>query len=361
MGFRGHIIRAGLLRTAVITACGALAACTVGDVMRPSVDVGAVTRSVPPSLPATVTPLQPVMPLQPVAPATNIMTSAGPATAAPAGIIPATALEPWRADGGDWRNAAPVTAIDPVAPQRAMSSPIVPLTVEEERQSPSVPVPSLSIDEDKASETQDSGLLTKIAALPGSLIPDFLKPGGSGSEAECRRKLRAIGARFEDIPTVGSPGGRSCGIAHPVRLTALSGGIKIKPAAVLNCKMALTFAEWVKQDVVPAARTRYLSGVDSIEQMSSYSCRTIGNKRGGTPSEHSYGNAIDIGAITLNNGHEIDVRKPGLFSFREKSLLNTVRADACDHFTTVLGPGYNSDHADHFHLDLMSRRRNTCK
>ena len=52
----------------------------------------------------------------------------------------------------------------------------------------------------------------------------------------------------------------------------------------------------------------------------------------------------------------IDVRKPGLFAFRKRGLLNTVRADGCQYFTTVLGPGYNADHADHFHFDIKSRR-----
>jgi hypothetical protein len=169
-----------------------------------------------------------------------------------------------------------------------------------------------------------------------------------------------MGVRFEDIAAVGNGGAGGCGIANPVRVSGLSGGIKVKPAAVLNCKMALAFAEWVKKDVQPAARLRYWSGVDTIHQMSSYSCRTIGNKAGGRLSEHSFGNAIDIGGVTLNSGKRVTVRKPGFFALRESSLLNKIRADACDRFTTVLGPGYNRDHADHFHLDLMSRKRTSC-
>ena len=60
--------------------------------------------------------------------------------------------------------------------------------------------------------------------------------------------------------------------------------------------------------------------------------------------------------IELQSGKEIDVRKPGLFAFRKRGLLNTVRADGCEYFTTVLGPGYNRDHADHFHFDIKARR-----
>jgi hypothetical protein len=207
----------------------------------------------------------------------------------------------------------------------------------------------------------EPGMLAQLAALPGRLVPDFLKPGGTDSESQCRRELRALGAMFEEITPVGNGGGGGCGIANPVKVSRLSGGITVKPAAVLNCRMAVAFAQWVRKDVQPAALTRYLSGVDTIKQMSSYSCRTIGNRTGGRLSEHSYGNAIDIGGIVLNSGKEVMVRKPGFFAFRESSLLNKIRADACDRFTTVLGPGYNADHADHFHLDLMTRKRRSCE
>ena len=76
------------------------------------------------------------------------------------------------------------------------------------------------------------------------------------------------------------------------------------------------------------------------------------NKR----SEHSKGNAIDIAKIELKNGKDILVRKKGFFAFRERGLLNTVRADGCEYFSTVLGPGYNKAHADHFHFDIMNRK-----
>ena len=54
---------------------------------------------------------------------------------------------------------------------------------------------------------------------------------------------------------------------------------------------------------------------------------------------------------------QVGVRKKGFFKFREKSLLNNVRGDACSYFSTVLGPGYNYDHRDHFHFDIAQRRK----
>ena len=134
----------------------------------------------------------------------------------------------------------------------------------------------------------------------------------------------------------------------------------MKPAATLNCQMAATFARWTRKELSPAARLRYFSSVKAIHQASSYSCRRINRSR--SMSEHSKGNALDVSRIELRSGRDIDVRKPGLFAFRTRGFLNNVRTDGCEYFTTVLGPGYNHDHRDHFHFDIKPRRngRHAC-
>jgi len=178
--------------------------------------------------------------------------------------------------------------------------------------------------------------------------------GIPAAEKACRNRLKRLGVTFRDIPAINS--GKGCSIPYPIEVTRLSGGIEILPAAKLNCQITDAFAQWVKQELAPAARLRYLSGVSSIRQLSSYSCRTMNSKRGAPMSEHASGNAIDVGKINLNNGQTIDVRKPGFFSFREKSLLKTVRNDSCKYFNTVLGPGSDVHHKDHFHFDLRARK-----
>lgn len=170
-------------------------------------------------------------------------------------------------------------------------------------------------------------------------------------EASCREELRRLDVEYTDLAPI-SDGG-ACGIDFPVKVAAID-GIEMRPAATLRCEMAATFATWAKKELVPAARTRYFSGVKTIHQGSSYSCRRI---RGtGKASEHARGNALDVMRIELKNGRDIDVRKPGWFAFRTRGFLNTVRADGCDYFNTVLGPGYDADHKDHFHFDIMPRR-----
>jgi hypothetical protein len=170
-------------------------------------------------------------------------------------------------------------------------------------------------------------------------------------EIDCRKELKRLRVTYTDVAPIHGSG--QCGIAHPVKVSAI-GNIEMKPAATLTCAMAVSFASWTRDELVPAARWRYFSGVKTIHQGSSYSCRKIAGER--TLSEHGKGNALDVMSIDLSNGKEIDVRKPGLFAFRTRGFLNTVRADGCQYFTTVLGPGYNYDHRNHFHFDIKSRR-----
>lgn len=211
-----------------------------------------------------------------------------------------------------------------------------------------------------------------VAVAPKTRLVGFvsrpLNPRSLMSQAEimprhevaCRRNLKRMGVRFRELAPIDDGGG--CGIPHPIEVTGLSGGVRIKPAAKLNCAMAATFAKWVRKDLAPATRLRYLSGIRTIHQGSSYSCRSMNNRRGARLSEHAKGNALDIMKITLKSGREIDVRKPGLFAFRHRAVLNNVRGDACKYFSTVLGPGYDRNHRDHFHFDIMNRKgRSVCK
>lgn len=198
---------------------------------------------------------------------------------------------------------------------------------------------------------------TEVALLPRAADPSEEAPvfnQMSAAEIACRRDLQKMGVRFEELPPISK--GRACGIAHPVKVSGFQGGIQLKPAATLNCQMTRFMAKWVKNELAPSARYRYFSGVKSIHQMSSYSCRKMNSRSANPWSEHAKGNALDIGGFTLKNGKHIDVRKKSFFAFREKGLLKTVREDSCKYFTTVLGPG-DAYHGDHFHFDLRTRKR----
>ena len=70
-------------------------------------------------------------------------------------------------------------------------------------------------------------------------------------------------------------------------------------------------------------------------------------------SEHGKGNAIDIRAVRLGNGGVFDLTS----AIVAKDFRERVRAAACSRFNTVLGPGSDSYHEGHIHLDLAQRSR----
>jgi hypothetical protein len=176
------------------------------------------------------------------------------------------------------------------------------------------------------------------------------------SELSCRRELKRMGVVYTDKPPISN--GPACQVPYPISLQGLSGSIGVRPAVTLNCQVTLAFAKWVKNELAPSARFRYWSGIKTIQPLGGYSCRRMNNSRQkyNPMSEHARGNAIDVGKFVLKSGREIDMRKKGLFSFREGRLLQAVRTDSCKYFNTVLGPGSNPEHWNHFHFDLRERK-----
>jgi hypothetical protein len=302
-----------MYRTALALALASavtLAACNTDSVMRPEVDVGAQTYATPvmraPSVPRTVS-----QPLPDIGTRDEVQQAYMPP-------------EP-----------------DYIPPAAEEIAPAEPAYVEPPMSAPAAP---------QRRNIIAAGFSRMINPLSRSEESD----GMPAEEVQCRKSLDRMGVSYRELPAITGQG--DCGIAHPVEVSALGGGVKMQPAATLTCEMAETVARWSKKELVPAARLRYWSGIDTIHQASSYACRWIKGRVGGTLSEHGKGRALDIAQITLNNGRNIIVKKKAFWKFRERGLLNTVRADGCDYFSTVLGPGYDADHKDHFHFDIKERR-----
>jgi hypothetical protein len=171
-------------------------------------------------------------------------------------------------------------------------------------------------------------------------------------ELECRRRLASLGVTFTEHEPLSGAGG--CRVAHPITVTGLPGGVKLQPRAVTNCATAEAAAKFVRDTVAPAALERFNSPLRTIGHASAYVCRP----RNGTTklSEHAFGNALDIASFGLMDGTRIEVRRHGSSEPRRKRFLREIREEACGPFKTVLGPGTDADHADHFHFDLAQRR-----
>ena len=105
----------------------------------------------------------------------------------------------------------------------------------------------------------------------------------------------------------------------------------------------------------PASHKWFNQPVVEVKQISAYSCRGMNGQAGAHISEHAFGNALDIAAFVLADGHRITVKDGWKGSPEEQGFLRDVQGAACDQFTTVLAPGSNQFHYDHIHVDLMRR------
>jgi hypothetical protein len=145
-----------------------------------------------------------------------------------------------------------------------------------------------------------------------------------------------------------------CGAVGQITISAikLANGkqIALRPAALIRCDTAEAVADWVREELVPS--TEAYSGLARIDVAASYHCRPRNNIRGALLSEHGRANAIDVRAIVMNNGRRFGVDLPETPIL----LLSELRRSSCAHFTTVLGPGSDGYHENHFHLDLAQRR-----
>lgn len=193
--------------------------------------------------------------------------------------------------------------------------------------------------------------------LPASRPAEPADAGGEddplpGHEATCRARLRELGADFSEHAPIAEPEG--CAAPHPLLVSTLPGDVALRPPAVLTCAMAEATALFVRDHAAPLVEREFGSPLAAIDQVSSYVCRP----RNGTDrlSEHAFANALDWGALVLADGAVIDVRAHRRAEPRRARLIAAIREAACGPFRTVLGPGSDADHADHFHFDLAERR-----
>jgi hypothetical protein len=157
-----------------------------------------------------------------------------------------------------------------------------------------------------------------------------------------------------------------CGAERPFEMAAAGNGrVRLKPSALLRCPMIPQVDRWVASVIEPAARRSYGVPLAEITVAASYACRPMNNVAGGNLSEHGHANALDVSAFTLADGTRIAVKSGWHGDWRERAFLRAVHDGACAEFTTVLGPDYDGNHHDHFHVDLARRGadglRTVCK
>ncbi len=158
---------------------------------------------------------------------------------------------------------------------------------------------------------------------------------------------------IKGISVAGINGKGRCGIAKPVKVTEVS-GVALTRELTVNCTTAKRLNSWVSRSAKPVIG-RQGGGLQAIQIIGGYSCRTRNSRRGAKLSEHSFGNAVDIAGFKLRDGTVYSVKR-NWRSGRGSSTLRRLHKTACGPFGTVLGPNSDRFHDDHFHLDIAKHR-----
>lgn len=176
----------------------------------------------------------------------------------------------------------------------------------------------------------------------------------------CAVQLAEAGAVFRSLP-VPDPGPLGCRIDDPVQLERI-GDTRLSPAATLSCTTALKLVRFVRKPLREEVRATMNTEIATLHVAASYDCRGRNRQAGAKLSEHGYGRAVDVRGLTLADGGDwaVSPRDPEDTSPAAR-FQRRVRALACGPFTTVLGPGSDAYHDDHFHFDLAPRNAAYCR
>ncbi len=188
---------------------------------------------------------------------------------------------------------------------------------------------------------------------PETAPPMEVTDAPPAAPSACRLRLTVELAIAPSVPAMTGPG--ECGGPDLIRLEAVmlpadKGKVALNPPAVVRCSMAEAIVHWIRDDVAPAAAA--LGSALKALDGSSYECRGRNRMAGAKLSEHGRANAFDLLRVKLANGRMIDLTdRAAPTEFRA-----SIRQSACARFTTVLGPGADSSHENHVHVDLIERR-----
>ena len=195
---------------------------------------------------------------------------------------------------------------------------------------------------------------TKLASLSPEPLPGLVAPPPA-AQSTCGVAIASLGVISTPLAPIMEG---DCGVAAPVAVASLEGGmVDFSSKAIVECDLAERLSNWVRKDVEPAARRTYKEELTGLRIADSYACRTRDNIPGAQLSEHAHGNAIDISAFRIGK-RWIEVGPGWRGGGDDLAFLTEIRKSACGAFTTVLGPGSDSYHAEHFHLDIIRRGRN---
>ncbi len=182
-------------------------------------------------------------------------------------------------------------------------------------------------------------------------------PPSTEQASTCLRALAAMGTSFAPVPQ--SETSLACQVDTPVRLNSFvtkAGVVKLPDQPIFKCAFALKLSQFVEQQMQPLVQKNMGSAIVAMGTGPGFNCRGRNGDSSARMSEHAVGDAVDIEYMKLANASRIQVKDALSVESPSFAFLRDLRASACNEFTTVLGPGANAAHAEHFHIDLEVRR-----
>jgi hypothetical protein len=208
-------------------------------------------------------------------------------------------------------------------------------------------------------EIQDQKQAASLAFPKAGLFSGWSKDQIAAERLECATRMKGLDVRFVAEAPIGTSNG--CGAAAPLTVDRIA-GVALNPPGQFTCDMVEALHAWVGSSLLPAARQNLKKELVRINNASAYVCRRRNNSRSGKLSEHAKANALDIATLAFSDGSTTSIKgdwsglKQIVGLSAQGKFLRQIRRDACIRFTTVLGPGSDPFHGDHFHVDVARRK-----
>ena len=239
-------------------------------------------------------------------------------------------------------NAVPVPTLKPDPPhQNAEAN--APIALPKSPQTIPIPMPTLKPEQ-----------LKKISPAPPVPValpaPDAIE---MPADPTCLATLKIKGVNFETVPQ--PPGLPACIVVQPVKLKSIQLNglvLKLPDQPTLNCAFALRLVSWLQMSGGPIAALKEGSQLSELNTGPGFQCRGRNGDISAKISEHGFGNAVDVERMKFSDGKVFLVHDAPDSNSAAFETLKAFRASACTSFTTVLGPGANEAHREHFHFDF---------
>jgi hypothetical protein len=203
---------------------------------------------------------------------------------------------------------------------------------------------------------REQGSAPSPPPVPAQPAPAKPPTAAFPTDEECLTNLQKLGFDAEAVSTPPAPE-PECVIDKPVRLRSLrlSAGpvrdVAFPDGPVVACRFAERFGRWVGDLAVVLVKGQLGMDLKAVHTGAGFECRKRNRAATGKLSAHALGLAVDIAGFELASGDRLLVTESQ--DSPKVALLSALRTASCGWFTTILGPGTDATHADHWHLDIQ--------